>query len=147
MNVILNCTLFMYFLASKYGFFFQRLFKTRIKQKGSILLKLKLKRMQIKELLRSFLLQISTLTSYNCKLSVLSTAFINFPSQSNIPNIFKSKILITCKATIEMIDVSIGWWYKACPHCKSSTQSCDNTVWCNEKCGELREAPTPWYCS
>uniref|UniRef100_A0A199U9N2 Uncharacterized protein n=1 Tax=Manihot esculenta TaxID=3983 RepID=A0A199U9N2_MANES len=36
-------------------------------------------------------------------------------------NKLQFKILITCKATIEMIDVSIGWWYKACPHCKSST--------------------------
>ncbi|XP_050221004.1 replication protein A 70 kDa DNA-binding subunit C-like [Mercurialis annua] len=50
----------------------------------------------------------------------------------------------TCEAFIKEIDPTDGWWYRACPKCKSGVQTYDQNVYC-KKCGPLTIMPVPWY--
>uniref|UniRef100_A0A2C9V482 Replication factor A C-terminal domain-containing protein n=1 Tax=Manihot esculenta TaxID=3983 RepID=A0A2C9V482_MANES len=50
-------------------------------------------------------------------------------------------VKFTCKAMIKSIDSTIGWWYKACPRCKSGMRNFNDTIWCNNKCGMLKKSP------
>ncbi|XP_065853748.1 uncharacterized protein [Euphorbia lathyris] len=54
------------------------------------------------------------------------------------------EIKFTCKAKIKEVDPSDGWWYRACPKCKSSVQNFDDKLWC-KNCRYIDDIPLPWY--
>ncbi|XP_065879177.1 uncharacterized protein [Euphorbia lathyris] len=54
------------------------------------------------------------------------------------------EIKFTCKAKIKEIDPIDGWWYRACPTCKSGIQNFDDKLWC-KNCRFIDDLPLPWY--
>ncbi|WCJ32302.1 hypothetical protein M5689_013737 [Euphorbia peplus] len=56
------------------------------------------------------------------------------------------EVKFTCKAKIKEIDPSEGWWYRACPTCKSGIQNFENKLLC-KICGFIEDLPLPWYRS
>ncbi|WCJ44040.1 hypothetical protein M5689_024733 [Euphorbia peplus] len=54
------------------------------------------------------------------------------------------EIKFTCKGKIKAIDCEEGWWYRACPRCKSSIQNLDDKLWC-KNCRFIEALPIAWY--
>ncbi|XP_050215497.2 replication protein A 70 kDa DNA-binding subunit A-like [Mercurialis annua] len=50
----------------------------------------------------------------------------------------------TCEAVIKEIISHDGWWYRACPRCKSGMQTYDQNIYC-KKCGSLDDVLIAWY--
>ncbi|WCJ24989.1 hypothetical protein M5689_006906 [Euphorbia peplus] len=54
------------------------------------------------------------------------------------------EIKFACTATIKQINPEEGWWYRACPRCKSSVQNLDDKLWC-KNCRFIDALPIAWY--
>ena len=57
----------------------------------------------------------------------------------------KQEVKFTCKAFIRNIEADAGWWYRACPQCRSSVQIYNEQAWCNN-CDALNDLPVYWWC-
>ncbi|WCJ31475.1 hypothetical protein M5689_012968 [Euphorbia peplus] len=54
------------------------------------------------------------------------------------------EIKFTCKGKIKAIECEEGWWYCACPRCKSSIQNLNDKLWC-KNCRFIEALPITWY--